>query len=493
MLKRITLLNFMSHERTVIEPADGLTVLVGPNNCGKSAVVSALRILCNNEPAEYALRHGAKEVAVIVETDDGHVVEWRRKGSAKYLIDGKEFSRLGKGGVPDELHQIVRLPTVDFENKKFDIHFATQKEPLFLLTGSDADRAQFFASSSDAVLLLEMQKRHASNIRDANARKKERENEAKQLNTVLKTLEPIPDLESRLREAEHLHAELQTLDRGVDDLTRAIAQLSRVEHAWRRCEATNQSLAPLSEPPVMAAEEAFAAEIEALLAANRLVDYGRSTTRALANLPAPPKLQDCQQLVELCASLGQSGEMVDRLAAQVAALGRLASPPILADESSLNRWLQQTDLATNNAMACQQRLAALTPLAAPPALVSPNELSSHVESLSDADAKLATCRRSSDVLSRLPVPPALVDATEVRSLADLLLQSEKAANDRGQCVDALAEAVAELAEVEEQVKLFVASDPTCPTCGAALDPQRLIAATRLGKRGVRIHQGHTHE
>jgi predicted ATP-dependent endonuclease of OLD family len=42
MIKRIELTNFMSHEHTVLEPAAGLTLLIGPNNCGKSAVVAAL-------------------------------------------------------------------------------------------------------------------------------------------------------------------------------------------------------------------------------------------------------------------------------------------------------------------------------------------------------------------------------------------------------------------------------------------------------------------
>ena len=41
MIRRIKLVNFMSHANTVIEPADGLTILVGQNNCGKSAIVAA--------------------------------------------------------------------------------------------------------------------------------------------------------------------------------------------------------------------------------------------------------------------------------------------------------------------------------------------------------------------------------------------------------------------------------------------------------------------
>ena len=48
MIKRIALDNYMSHSHTVIGPADGLTILLGENNCGKSAVVSALQTLCTN-------------------------------------------------------------------------------------------------------------------------------------------------------------------------------------------------------------------------------------------------------------------------------------------------------------------------------------------------------------------------------------------------------------------------------------------------------------
>jgi predicted ATP-dependent endonuclease of OLD family len=70
MIKRIELTNFMSHEHTVIEPAAGLTVLIGPNNCGKSAIVAALQILASNENSTYVMRHGAKECSVKVETDE---------------------------------------------------------------------------------------------------------------------------------------------------------------------------------------------------------------------------------------------------------------------------------------------------------------------------------------------------------------------------------------------------------------------------------------
>src|SRR6478752_3450818 len=131
MIQRIELKNFMSHEYTVIEPAAGLTVLVGPNNCGKSAVVAALQILCHNDSSTYVLRHNERECSVKVETDDGHVIVWQRKNSPRYTIDGELFDRLSKSGLPESLQNVLRLSKVDAGNETdFDIHFATQKTPI---------------------------------------------------------------------------------------------------------------------------------------------------------------------------------------------------------------------------------------------------------------------------------------------------------------------------------------------------------------------------
>src|SRR5688572_4058052 len=122
MISQIELHNFMSHEHTVIEPAAGLTVLVGPNNCGKSAVVAAMQILCRNENSTYVLRHGQRECSVTLQTDEGHTIQWRRKNSPSYVIDGQVYDRLRGHGVPDELHQALHLPLVDGgDDTDFDV------------------------------------------------------------------------------------------------------------------------------------------------------------------------------------------------------------------------------------------------------------------------------------------------------------------------------------------------------------------------------------
>src|SRR5213075_1989187 len=121
-----------------------------------------------------------------VQTSDGHNIEWRRRNSTQsYVIDGQNFDRL-KGKTPDELHQMLRLPMVDAESGgDFDVHFGMQKSPIFLLNSPGANRARFFASSSDAIQLVAMQKRHKVKLSDRQKEKLRLEAESRKLNEEL--------------------------------------------------------------------------------------------------------------------------------------------------------------------------------------------------------------------------------------------------------------------------------------------------------------------
>ena len=201
MIKRIELINFMSHRHTVIEPSAGLTVLIGPNNCGKSAIVTALQILCHNDNSTYVLRHGAKECRIIVETNEGDRVEWIRKksGSPSYLINGKEYDRLNnkESGAREELKRILKMPRLEFDNnQKFDVHVGEQKNPIFLLGDKGKGAAQFFASSSDAIRLVEMQALHKKNVSANKSERKRIAMQQTQVGEALECLTPIPELAS---------------------------------------------------------------------------------------------------------------------------------------------------------------------------------------------------------------------------------------------------------------------------------------------------------
>ena len=122
MIRKLTLKNYMSHRHTVIEPASGLTVIIGPNNSGKSALVSALQCLVQSPRGSYMMRHGAEETEVCVETEEGDVLTWRRTArKVSYELNGRRVERV----VPDGWQDHLRSPGVvmrEGRGKVFDVH-----------------------------------------------------------------------------------------------------------------------------------------------------------------------------------------------------------------------------------------------------------------------------------------------------------------------------------------------------------------------------------
>src|SRR6202011_4276063 len=104
---------------------------------------------------------------------------WRRKGtSVSYVIDGVEVHRAGRGNAPDKLAELLRMPRIEPANsdRKFDLHFGLQKEPIFLID-SESDAARFFSASNDAERLLQMQQLQKERVKGARGEKRRAEGE----------------------------------------------------------------------------------------------------------------------------------------------------------------------------------------------------------------------------------------------------------------------------------------------------------------------------
>ena len=279
----------MSHEHTVIDLADGLTVLIGPNNCGKSAVINALQVLCHNDKSTYVRRHGSSECRIVVTTDDDHQVEWSRKrsGSPQYRIDGEKFDRL-KGHLPAELHQVLRLPKVISDKDEFDVHFGEQKSPTFLLNDSSRAAAQFFASSSDARHLIEMQTLHKSKVRDARKTQARLTQEIARINQSLQAMEPLDDALAQLQQVESRYEQLRSKAQRIDQCVRLIHSM----------ESTRNSMA-----------------------------HWQQRTSALSRLQSPPPQSDTRPLEELVRALQHNSELHENALARLVPLAQLESPP----------------------------------------------------------------------------------------------------------------------------------------------------------------------
>ena len=336
----------MSHAHTVIEPAVGLTVLVGANNCGKSAVMTALQILCHNEPSTYVTRHGEKECSVTVEMETGDRVQWvRNKTSTKYVINGETFDRL-RGNIPTALQDVLRMSKVKLDQSPddFDIHFGSQKKPVFLINDSGRAAAGFFAASSDASRLIEMQKLHSQKVKDTNRELKRVESEAEKLTADIEKLDPIPELHKSFESCNQLTKAIEIHENAAASLIKRIRKLASVE-------------------------------IQHIRIAQRI--------KIVGGLKDPPALHDTNHLSGFLLEIEKTAKRIESLTAIQQCVSKLSPPVEQKPTSPLNKLVAQIDTERKELAAAKIEEALLRSLNPPPTEVSTEPLRQLLERVAE--------------------------------------------------------------------------------------------------------------
>jgi exonuclease SbcC len=434
MITRITLDNYMSHAKTVIEPAPGLTVIVGPNNCGKSAIVSALQTLCGDHDGDFMVRHGEKLCQVTVETDDGHSIAWRRKSkTVSYVLDGVDVHRVGRGNLPDNLHTLLRLPKVTHPNgdKQFDVHFGDQKSPIFLID-RESDAAAFFSTSSDAEKLIEMQRLHKEKARDARREHQRVTNDLVEIDRLLAALNPLDAIDTLLDEAEETERDLLADDQAAESLRLLIEQLEKQQ---------------------------------------TVVTFHANHARAIAPLTPPPDQTDLAPLQALIDNLTRTSAQLHRLSELTTALAPLTDPPELADDRALDTLCNQVARLQSSITRFTARRHALAALVEPEPPIDTQPIIECAIRLRDARKLHDQAAAQRAALQSLVEPPPIED---LAPLTDLLDRLSRAANLTGQYRRAAADHARQLQSLDDDMNTWLAANPTCPTCGAQTSRDTLL-------------------
>ncbi len=91
-IKSLQLINFLNHEDTLIDFADGLNIITGSSNSGKSAITRALHAIFWNETDNEYVRRGAKFYKIIVTFTNGDKIT-RIKGPDNNRIEFQYFGQ----------------------------------------------------------------------------------------------------------------------------------------------------------------------------------------------------------------------------------------------------------------------------------------------------------------------------------------------------------------------------------------------------------------
>lgn len=141
LIKEISIQNFQSHKQTSIKFGDGLNVITGSSDSGKSSVLRALMWVVNNRPSGDSIKNWDSSPKDIVQVqllaDNFLINKTRVNGKSTYSYKNEEGDSLYydaiKTDVPEEIAEELDL-------SEFNIQ--TQHQPYFLLNDSGGEIAK---------------------------------------------------------------------------------------------------------------------------------------------------------------------------------------------------------------------------------------------------------------------------------------------------------------------------------------------------------------
>lgn len=476
MIKKIYLENFMAHEATSIELASGVTVITGPNNIGKSAIVEAIRYLVSNPAPKNVIRHGALKALVSLELDSGEIIIWQRQEkSASYAIQqpGQETVEYHKFGreVPADVRSLLRMEEVQTDTEDIDIHLGNQRQPIFLLDRPGSHAAAFFAASSEADYLLKMQQALKRRVDMAKASRKALDIELIALDRQLQSYEPLDALEIHLARSEALYAVILETEQQLPVMEDLRRELVRVQAQLQQERAAATVLELLKHPPALKDITGLCMLLTELIDKTRQYHLEAAKAAELINLASLPDLDPTTDLQVLLQQIRESQSNYAATQARFRAVGTLSLPPAMAEVERLHTLVKSFGETLMNLESLRIHHRVLTPAAEPPQLEETAVLEDLCLRLHREQVRSDRLDQTAACLAELPPPPE----------PENLIELEKCLQAQTQVTADLARLQAHLDDIASQLDVkqgeiltYLQDTGTCPLCGSSLDLKHFL-------------------
>jgi len=223
--------------------AEGLTVIVGPGNTGKSALFRAFKGLVRNELNLNQVRVGGDGMEVEAVIDGvGVAAKRKRKGSTTYVVDKVDYAKLG-GNVPDSLKDL-KFEQVEIGDVRLDPIFASQFGGQFLIEETPTALNTILGAFSSTEKL-------ESGKREANVRIADFNSQAKALAIEARVVEDRrARLEALSARATAIQAVIDELEPVIRRQEKTVAAIHLLIEQKARLAATKAALQRLQVPSV---------------------------------------------------------------------------------------------------------------------------------------------------------------------------------------------------------------------------------------------------
>lgn len=218
MIKSLKIKNIQSHEDTALVFSDGINVIIGASDQGKSAILRALYWVKYNRPlgidtlASHWIvndKGNLKGVmSVVLENDDGTVERRRTADENQYIVNGETLNVV-KTDVPIQVEEVLRLS---------DTNVQRQLDAPFLLSNTSGEVAKYF----NRIVNLDVIDKVLTN---AESKRRKNKNDIEYIKT------DIESLQNKLKDYEW-----------VDEVTPLLEECSKVKSQYDELESLYEEL-----------------------------------------------------------------------------------------------------------------------------------------------------------------------------------------------------------------------------------------------------------
>jgi hypothetical protein len=209
----------------MLEFSPHVTAIVGLNNHGKSAVFRACRKILRDYPDGILfIREKQKYSSIEITTDSGVIERIVRKDKSSdsnvYKVDGVQFTKFGKTGIPAEVLNKLEVSSLQkFGDVEFDINFQHQLDPLFLISGDGlaSIRGKVIGRVSGVDYAERAVQMASAELKSINRDIDQNVIDTKQNEEKLARYETIPELIEQLTYVDSLQEKQDDADREIDN------------------------------------------------------------------------------------------------------------------------------------------------------------------------------------------------------------------------------------------------------------------------------------
>ena len=246
---KIRIRNFQSIEDATLL-IDGFTVITGPNNLGKSAVVRALKGIFTN-PAPSFVRHGASHATVEL-WQGGAYVRWEKgpKTNAYYLtVNGVDQTFEKPGAMtPPEVLKAFRVAPIQVSNTSVWPQFSDALSgPVFLLDRPGSALAEVVADVERIQVLSKALKNSESEKRQIASTLKVRKTDQKKIAEQLEHLAPLDLIIAKFSSIEEKHSQISRMGSAYEKLQELKIRLVEAREAVDRLQGFDEAAGSLPQ------------------------------------------------------------------------------------------------------------------------------------------------------------------------------------------------------------------------------------------------------